>query len=65
MSVLENIKTLFIHSEMKRIRDRIAQYEGVYGSSPVKDILLRRLIETKRTELSIFEKILEAKTSKK
>lgn len=65
MAVLEKIKTLFIHSEMKRIRDRIAQYEGVYESSQVKDILLRRLIETKRTELNIFEKILEAKTPKK
>ena len=61
MVARDYIKTLFVDSEIKRIKTRISDYEKIYNVDDVRDLLLRRLILVKREELKILEEILQAK----
>ena len=53
------LKSLFIQSEINKIKERIEYYENVYNDSEIKDLSLRRLISVKQRELNILETILK------
>lgn len=53
------LKKLFIQSEIKKIKDRLVEYEEIFKLSDVKDLSLRRLISIKQREKNLLENMLK------
>ena len=58
-----NLKFLFVQNEIKKVKERIEQYEEIYNNSEIKDLTLRRLISVKQRELNILETIFKENPS--
>ena len=57
-----NLKSLFVQTEINRVKERIEYYENVYNDCEIKDFTLRRLIAVKQRELNILETMFKEKT---
>lgn len=58
-----NLKFLFVQNEIKKVKERIEQYEEIYNNGEIKDLTLRRLISVKQRELNILETIFKENPS--
>lgn len=59
--VFRSLKSLFVQSEINKVKERIKEYESIYNESEIKDLTLRRLIITKERELNILETMFKEK----
>lgn len=59
--IIPKLKTLFISSEIKKVTERLNYYHQIYTSSEIKNFLLKQLIDNKKNELDILNRILISK----
>lgn len=59
--IIPKLKTLFFSNEIKKVTERLNFYNQIYTSNEIRNFLLKQLIDNKKNELDILNKLLTSK----